>query len=406
MRRFLFLNVAKPAQVLFVTFCFLTVAIICFNSFVTHGSIAFAQSATQTKSSPKSGSVNWSSFGFDAQNSRFNAYEQTIGTKNVSQLTLAWSQSIIVEYASPVVANGLLYIETGSVFEAYNITTGALQWQDTFRGIAPVAAVAQGIVYIAATDSSGSHGHLYALNARSGQLLWEFTSNGTNSYTNPVVVNGIVYTTWDDDVLYAINARSGKVLWTFNAQCMYCDFAIAHGMLYLGTFKYMYALDATTGVPVWKKSFSDTNGFFSTAVAGGNVYSVSYQHVLYAFNATNGKIVWSVHAPISYTTPLAVAYGMIYGTTTHGVMYAYDASTGIVKWETPTGGEIAASPAVANHVVYIGSYDHNMYAFDAQNGKIVWTYTTGSDFIWTSPVLVNGVLYFGSDKLYAFHLVK
>src|SRR5437588_461453 len=39
-----------------------------------------------------------------------------------------------------------------------------------------------------------------------------------------------------------------------------------------------------------------------------------------------------------------------------------------LDWISPTGGVIGSSPAVVNGVVYIGSDDHNMYALDAKTG--------------------------------------
>jgi outer membrane protein assembly factor BamB len=75
-----------------------------------------------------------------------------------------------------------------------------------------------------------------------------------------------------------------------------------------------------------------------------------------------------------------------------------------VLWSTPTGGEIWSSPAVVNGVVYIGSDDHNVYAMNAATGAIVWTFTTG-DIVRSSPSVVNGIVYVGSndDKLYALN---
>ena len=72
------------------------------------------------------------------------------------------------------------------------------------------------------------------------------------------------------------------------------------------------------------------------------------------------------------------------------------------RWTTPTGGAIDSSPAVVNGVVYIGSDDTKMYALDATTGAIKWTTTTGGP-IDSSPAVVNGVVYIGSDdtKMYA-----
>jgi outer membrane protein assembly factor BamB len=58
-----------------------------------------------------------------------------------------------------------------------------------------------------------------------------------------------------------------------------------------------------------------------------------------------------------------VANGVVYaGSWDHNV-YALNASTGAFLWQYTTGNEVESSPAVANGVVYVGSQDHNVYAF-------------------------------------------
>ena len=111
-----------------------------------------------------------------------------------------------------------------------------------------------------------------------------------------------------------------------------------------------------------------------------------------------------------------------------------------------------SSPAVANGVVYVGSYDQqllcaerqhrrqavelchriangyrrplwrmgwfmsssslrNLYALNASTGAKLWSYTPGG-YVWPSPAVVNGVVYFnafdasGQLHVYAFGLVQ
>jgi outer membrane protein assembly factor BamB len=74
-----------------------------------------------------------------------------------------------------------------------------------------------------------------------------------------------------------------------------------------------------------------------------------------------------------------------------------------LKWKTPlvvmTG---LSSPAVVNGVVYIGSDDGKVYAFSASTGAELWSYTTRGDIV-SSPAVANGVVYVGSydGNLYA-----
>ena len=74
-------------------------------------------------------------------------------------------------------------------------------------------------------------------------------------------------------------------------------------------------------------------------------------------------------------------------------------------WSFATGSFIYSSPAVVNGVVYVGSEDHSLYALDAHSGTKLWSFTTGG-FVHSSPAVVNGVVYVGSHdgSLYVFSL--
>jgi eukaryotic-like serine/threonine-protein kinase len=67
-----------------------------------------------------------------------------------------------------------------------------------------------------------------------------------------------------------------------------------------------------------------------------------------------------------------------------------------LKWEYPSDGSIYSSPVVSDGVVYFGSDDNNVYAVDADTGALEWTFTTG-DLVRSSASVVGGVVYIGSD---------
>src|SRR5207248_2539411 len=83
-------------------------------------------------------------------------------------------------------------------------------------------------------------------------------------------------------------------------------------------------------------------------------------------------------------------------------LYAFDATTGTPLWSFPTGDLIASSPALVNGVIYVGSNDHYLYAIDT-TGKQRWKASTAGS-ITSSPAVANGVVYIGSGdgNLYAF----
>jgi eukaryotic-like serine/threonine-protein kinase len=118
--------------------------------------------------------------------------------------------------------------------------------------------------------------------------------------------------------------------------------------------------------------------------------------------------------------------GAIYFGGDDGNVYAVDAADGHQLWKRTTGGPVAATPAISGETLYVGSYDGKFYALDKRTGTPRWKFTTGGerrfeakglhgmqpksqtiadsfDVYLSSPVVVEGAVYFGSGdgNLYA-----
>jgi outer membrane protein assembly factor BamB len=157
-------------------------------------------------------------------------------------------------------------------------------------------------------------------------------------------------------------------------------------------------------------------GFNSTesAISMANVSSLAQLYT----GSTGGNV---------FSSP-AVAKGVAYvgsqENNVSGKLYAFDAAgntncSGTLKtcrplWTATTVGQVNSSPAVANGVVYVGSNSGSggaLYAFDAAGNTNctsttcapLWTYITHAG-VDSSPAVVNGVVYVGSDNgvLFAF----
>jgi outer membrane protein assembly factor BamB len=76
-----------------------------------------------------------------------------------------------------------------------------------------------------------------------------------------------------------------------------------------------------------------------------------------------------------------------------------------VKWSYTTINHnfVLSSPAIVNGVVYFGSNDNNVYALDASTGAKLWNYATG-ETVNSSPAVANGVVYVGSDDANVYAL--
>jgi outer membrane protein assembly factor BamB len=73
-------------------------------------------------------------------------------------------------------------------------------------------------------------------------------------------------------------------------------------------------------------------------------------------------------------------------------LYAVDINTGSEIWRRDLGGAIAATPAYNDGHLYIGSFDRKLFDISAETGEILAEYEVG-DWMWSTPVLVDGILY-------------
>jgi quinohemoprotein ethanol dehydrogenase len=147
-------------------------------------------------------------------------------------------------------------------------------------------------------------------------LLWDRELGTTRGLeATPLVSDGVIYTTGEWSMAYALDAKSGEILWTFDPKVprarirtICCDVvnrgvALYNGKVYLGTLDgRLIALDAKTGKPVWDVATVDQSKPYSITGApriakgkvlignAGSEYGVR-GHVS-AYDAESGKLLW------------------------------------------------------------------------------------------------------------------
>jgi outer membrane protein assembly factor BamB len=175
-----------------------------------------------------------------------------------------------------------------------------------------------------------------------------------------------------------------------------------------------------------KWSFATGGRVISSPVTeDGVIFFGSDDGNVYAVNAGSGQQIWkrATGGPVPATP--AVANGFVYIGSFDGKFYALDARTGAPKWKFVTGGErqfeakgihgwqpknqtipdpfdiYLSSPVVVNGTVYFGSGDGNVYAVDAASGDLRWKFAA-SDVVHASPAYAEGVVYAGSWDSYFY----
>ncbi len=329
--------------------------------------------------------------------------------------------------SSPAVAEGTVYFSSydGNVY-AVSADDGKLRWKFETSG---------------ERRYSGTH-----LNG--SQPKGESMPDPFDTYlSSPLVWKGAVYLGSGDGNIYSLSAATGKLNWKFKTgDVVHASPVISSGTLFIGSWdSYFYALDASTGKEKWRfKTGEDPDihnqvGIQSSAViADGIVYFGCRDSNLYALDAETGKKLWVYNNKGSWViaSPLVSGGKLYFETSDSGMFRALDAKTGKELFSMKFGGwPTFSSPILAEDVLYLGSLSGKIFAIDVTQQKTLWEFQTDGnrqngatytkpdgtpnyelaflgDFyddmvvgvqkmrtvgaIYSSPVLADGVLYFGS----------
>jgi outer membrane protein assembly factor BamB len=153
----------------------------------------------------------------------------------------------------------------------------------------------------------------------------------------PIVAEGKVFLGCKNGRFFALDAKTGKVLWTFNAGGSIRHTAgYAKGKVFFAAFDgRVYALESATGKKAWVFDNKRRHGF-STAVllVGDKVYAVDRGGRLFCLNQSDGKEAWQydAEAPV-YQSP-AWDGGSIFFADEHMQVHAVKDADGTRLWRS------------------------------------------------------------------------
>jgi outer membrane protein assembly factor BamB len=230
--------------------------------------------------------------------------------------------------------------------------------------------------------------------------------------SSPVVAAGIVYFGSGDGHVYALDAKSGELRWKFRTgDVVHASPAYADGVVFFGSWdSYFYAVDARTGQERWRfhggedQVIHNQVGFQSSpAVIDGVVYTGCRDSNLYAIDASTGKEKWRWNASGGWViSSPAVAKGkVIFGTSDSSLYLVVDAATGKPAVQVQGNAYMFASPAIAGSVVLTGLLNGSLEARDFDSGALLWEFQTetskrNADWILTADRKFNAPFFFPS----------
>lgn len=298
----------------------------------------------------------------------------------------------------PVIARGLMLLETKDALSAIDLRTGRQRWAYRQKGAYISPAIAGDTVYFRAEQAN--QGQLMALELSSGRQRWAFTpkrlSSSTNNYfgghlTSPVVADGVVYVGAGKE-LYALDAVTGKVRWEFSAQ----DFitssaAVANGRVFVSDFSYFYAIDQYTGALIW--SYPAYSAVYFSSVATGDMVLISSGQSLIALDAGDGAKRWEKNVPGTSLIP-AGAQGDIVFVKTTNELFALDRTSGRELWSFRDVNYVSLPALTQQYVFVINGMGASaaVEAIDIATGASIWSQPVPR-LATTAPVIAGRAIY-------------
>jgi alcohol dehydrogenase (cytochrome c) len=194
------------------------------------------------------------------------------------------------------------------------------------------------------------------------------------------------------------NVQKLSVAWKFpipNSQRLQATPVVVDGIMYMTAWNELFAIDATTGSPIWSYHEARTRGILGEAgrgsnrgvgISGNSVFMLTDSAHLLAFDRLKGTKLWDVSlGPIkdsvmASSAPLVVDGLVIVGIGggeegVRGFLDAYKVATGEHAWRfytIPSRGEKAASTWIGNALEHGCGATWMTGSYDPELGLVYW----------------------------------
>ena len=240
----------------------------------------------------------------------------------------------------------------GALKNPYGHASSLATWQDRL------------IVQLDQGDAEDSKSKLYALDGRTGQILWQRPRSVGASWASPIVIEA---------------AGKAQII-TLAVPCVIS-----------------YA--ATDGAELWRVECLNGEITPSPVFAGGLLFVASPSEKLVAIrpdglgNVTKSHVVWTNEDNVPDVTSPTSNGELVFAVTTSGMLTCFDAKDGKKQWEHDLDMECHASPSLAGSRLYVFSQKGTSFVVEAARQFKELYRTEMSDGIHASPA-------FAQDKIF------
>ncbi len=224
--------------------------------------------------------------------------------------------------------------------------SGALLWK--VRCTVPlmsIPTVAEGMIYV-----GGSEGIFRAIELNTGKVIWQTDGISGLVETQPLLHNGrLIFGTWANR-LYALQAATGQIDWEWhdgstqiNLSPAACYPAAYRDKIYIvAPDRYMTCIQADSGRTLWRSKRYKVRESVGVSQDGRTIFAKTMQDTVIALEseADTPHYKWVVSAGFGYdidpSRPVEIGGKLFFGDK-NGFVHALDAQTGAILWHYRTG---------------------------------------------------------------------
>lgn len=305
--------------------------------------------------------------------------------------------------ADPAIVNGKMYLTDlnpstyYSTLYCLDIETGGTLWQEPLGTLVLSPTIsANNRLYLGCMDYNSYSGSLqcYDLN---GSLKWNYALPGTEViwFSAPAVSGGYVtfissdmYSYYYSGHLYCLNALTGQFSWSHPVFSFGMLFyrtqspACANGDVYVSDFNldsylsYLKCYDLATGTLHWTANMQQSFSLATPAISNDSVYVTAtdlatYNSWLYRINL-NGSVRWMallysaqsffIGSPICSENKVYISPGSMYSNLNQ--LLCVDIEGGKLDWTYNLDYESLGEASFGDGTAYMVDYSGNVYAFE------------------------------------------
>jgi outer membrane protein assembly factor BamB len=260
---------------------------------------------------------------------------------------------------------------------------------DAGREVRGAPAAGKGVIALGTTDKL-----VILMGTDSGQILWDRRVGGT-VHGGPVLSGDRIYAATEESPsgrVYALEMRSGKVIWNAKTGGVAASLALAPDHLFAGTETgTVIALDPHSGDVQWRRELSGSIHAAPILTRAG-LFVATTSDSLFLLNPANGDVRRRVSAPGAILATPASDSAHVYLATATGTVASVDPATLDTAWTLKVPAGVYGSPALVRDTLYVLTRTGQLVTVPLAAPRAMHAVDVGVVAVAGPTPLANGVL--------------